>query len=79
MHGVFVCVNFSTVLFSMFYVTQKQGYLSLFLLTALPPGLSILSLLYLFSSFLVQKAIPGRPYHILPPSPLLLFSLVMLS
>lgn len=60
-----VAVSFSSVSFCLFYLLQEQRCcLSLFLLSASPPGLSILSQL-----FLVHEAIPGLPYHI--PTPLL--------
>lgn len=55
------------VFFCLFYVMQKQRCLSLFLLSASPPGPSTLSQLF----FLVQQITPDQPNHIHPP----LFSL----
>lgn len=65
---VVFCVFLHSCLSCLFNVMQNQESLSLFLLSASPPGPSILSQLKIFTFFLVQEAIPSRPYHI-PPTP----------
>lgn len=63
-----LCVG---VFFCLFSVMQKQGCLSLFLLSASPAGLSILSPLFFSSAKLFLSS------HTITPPPPFLFSLVL--